>query len=101
LYDQSYRNKTISEQTLTGSSAEMKEIQSHDEGRSLRTMDAFEYMFEWAETSFCPAAMRNFKPESKPDTLDYVFDHVVCCSGSTTVATSGPRLNTISVCLES
>lgn len=57
--------------------AKMTEFDNHGEGsRPFGNMDAFESMFEWAETSFCPAAMRNYKPESKPDTLDYVFDHV-------------------------
>ena len=57
----------------------------HERGegnRSLHNMDAFDSMFEWAETSFCSTAMRNYKPEPKPDTLDYVFEHVVCCSGN-------------------
>jgi len=39
--------------------------------------DTLDSLFEWAERTFCPAGMRNYKPEPKADTLDYVFEHVV------------------------
>lgn len=41
--------------------------------------DTLDSLFEWTEKTCCPATMREYQPEQKPDTLDYVFEHVVRC----------------------
>jgi hypothetical protein len=41
--------------------------------------DSFDSLFEWTEKTCCSAGMRKYQPEQKPDTLDFVFEHVVRC----------------------
>ena len=39
--------------------------------------DKLDSLFEWTENACCPSRMKDFKPNQQPDTLDYVFEHVV------------------------
>jgi hypothetical protein len=44
--------------------------------QSNKKEDMLDRMFEWTERAFCPASMKNMKPEPKEDVLDFVFTHV-------------------------